>query len=78
MTNKVTSIVTITPEEAAKMLETNQRNRNVSKNAVAAMARDMTAGHWRLNGEAIRIDGDGNLIDGQHRFSACVMSGGPF
>jgi hypothetical protein len=72
------SIVTMTPEWAAKLLATNKNNRSISKNAVAAMARDMIAGKWRLNGDAVRIGADGELKDGQHRLSACVVAGVTF
>lgn len=71
-------LTTITPEVAARMLENNPSNRNIKRDHVAAIARDMTAGRWQINGDAIRLNGDGSLIDGQHRLSACVLSGVPF
>lgn len=70
--------VLMTPEWAERLLATSANNRNISKNAVQAMARDMEAGHFRLNGDTIRLDEHGNLIDGQHRLSACVLAGVPF
>lgn len=75
---RAATIVTMTPEWASRLLATNHNNRSLSKNAVAAMARDMAAGKWRLNGDAIRIGADGELKDGQHRLSACVVSGVTF
>jgi hypothetical protein len=71
-------IVTMTPEWASRLLATNTNNRSISKNAVAALARDMAAGNWRLNGDAIRIGADGELKDGQHRLTACVVADVPF
>ena len=71
-------VKTITPEVAAIMLANNPSNRNIRKGHVADMARDMLAGAWQTNGDAIRLNGDGSLIDGQHRLSACVQSGVPF
>ena len=71
-------LTTITPEFAAKILENNPSNRNIKRDHVAAIARDMAAGRWQINGDAIRMNGDGSLIDGQHRLSACVMAGVPF
>ena len=47
--------ITMTPEYAARLLMNNPANRHISKNAVAAMARDMVAGKWRMNGDAIRV-----------------------
>lgn len=71
-------IKTITPEVAAVMLENNPANRNIKRSHVDAMARDMAAGRWQTNGDAIRMNCDGSLIDGQHRLTACVKSGVPF
>jgi len=71
-------IVTMTPEWAAELLEKNPHNRSLSRNAVNVIARDMAAGHFRLNGDAIRVMEDGTLADGQHRLAACVKAGVPF
>lgn len=68
-------IVDVTPELAEKWLAKNPRNRNVRRQVVARYARDMTAGRWRLNGDAIRFDAHGALLDGQHRLHAVVESG---
>lgn len=65
----------VTPETAERWLERNESNRNIRPAHVAAMARDMVAGHWQLTGEAIKFDTDGRLIDGQHRLTAVVLSG---
>jgi hypothetical protein len=70
--------ITMTPEYAARLLMNNPANRHISKNAVAAMARDMMAGKWRMNGDAIRVGADGTLFDGQHRLTACVQANVPF
>lgn len=72
--------VRVTPEMAAKWLETaNHNNRAVREAHVAKMAADMVAGNWRgQNGEAIRFDKEGRLVDGQHRLWASVNSGMPF
>lgn len=72
------TIVTMTPEWAERLLAANPKNRTISKNAVAAMARDMATGKWRMNGDAIRIGADGELKDGQHRLTACVVAGVTF
>lgn len=71
---KESFIVTMTPEWATKLLLTNVKNRKLSKNTVAAMVRDLQNKRWRLNGAAIRTDTNGNLIDGQHRLTACVLA----
>lgn len=67
--------LTITPDLALKWLEQNQNNRTIRQGHVERLASDMTAGRWRgLNGEAIRFDSHGRLVDGQHRLWACFLS----
>lgn len=71
-------VTTITPEVAAIMLQNNPVNRNLRKRYVNSLARDMMSGAWQVNGDAIRLNCDGSLIDGQHRLSACILAGVPF
>lgn len=72
------SEVTITPDKARELLGRNNQNRTVSRNHVNKLARDMRAGDWRLNGDAIRVMDDGDLADGQHRLLACIEADRPF
>lgn len=69
--------MTVTPDLAANWLEkTNTNNRTVVEAHVETLASDMLSGRWRgKNGEAIRFDINGRLVDGQHRLWACVQSG---
>lgn len=67
-------IVNITPEQAAKMLERNVRNRNISKRRVVFYAEEIKKGNWMLNGESIRFNDKNQLIDGQHRLSAIIKA----
>jgi hypothetical protein len=53
-------------------------NRPVRWGDVTAYSRDMQAGNWRANGETIKHDWDGAVIDGQHRYLACMMAETPF
>jgi hypothetical protein len=69
------SIVFVTPEMAARWLDTNTRNRRVRRETVNAYARDMTSGDWQLTGESVKFAPDGTLLDGQHRLHAIVKSG---
>ncbi len=62
----------ITPQMAKDWLQQNTHNRKVSKNLVRAFARDMRADKWQYNGDAIRFNCDGALIDGQHRLMAVI------
>lgn len=67
----------VTPEIAAKMLEASDdiKNRNLSDSHVKWLADQMAEGKWSLNGEAIILDDEGMIVDGQHRLWAVVNSG---
>lgn len=64
----------ITPAVAAKMLETNTHNRNVTQRLVNQYARDMSMGAWREHHQGIAFDENGVLCDGQHRLLAVIES----
>lgn len=68
-------VAEITPAIAKAILETrNECNRPISRNSVVAFAKQMKNGEWKLLTDAIAFDVDGNLINGQHRILAVVMS----
>lgn len=67
--------VKYTPALAEYVLSTNMNNRNVQKRVVTTYAADMKNDRWHYNGETIKIDVDGNLIDGQHRMLAVIEAG---
>lgn len=70
--------ILVTPEIATAMLAKNTGNyRNLNRRTIDRYARDMEAGAWVLNGEALKFDVLGNLIDGQHRLHAVIQSGRP-
>lgn len=71
----VFSIEDVTTTKATKWLETNDRNRPLRRRLVTRYATDMRNGRWRLNGETIKLDTDGRLLDGQHRLRAILESG---
>lgn len=79
MTQQSADIVTITPEHALDILENakNMNFRSLRSGYAAQLAAQMSAGAWHLNGEAIKFDESGILVDGQHRLKACVLSGVP-
>jgi hypothetical protein len=68
------SVVLVTPQMANDWLLTNNRNRNISKVRVAKIVDDIINYRWQYNGESIKFDVDGNLIDGQHRLLAIAQS----
>lgn len=74
----VVTIETVTPELAQQWLGLNLHNRSAREPNVARFAADMLAGDWPVSTGAIGFNTRGELIDGQHRCMACVISGVPF
>ena len=67
--------ITITPDEAKRLLEQDNRNfRKVSRGEVAKHINSMKEGKWRFNGDSIALDASGLVKDGQHRLIACMES----
>lgn len=66
----------IGPKKALELLETNiDNNRKIKDNHVQTLVDDMETGNWDPNnGETIKIDQDGQLVDGQHRLTAIMQS----
>lgn len=69
------SIETITPKKAAEWLRQNNRNRPLSDKWANELAGRITRGEWKMNGETIKFNCDGNIVDGQHRLQAIVKAG---
>lgn len=67
--------VKIDPNKASDFLSCNVSNRKIDENRIAKYVYEMNNGQWRFNGDAIRFDVDGNLIDGQHRLTAIIKTG---
>lgn len=78
MNNLTTSIEVITPAKAEDYLRKNVFNRKLNQNIVNLYANEMKEGRWNLNGDAIRFDTNGCLLDGQHRLYACIKAMKPF
>ena len=72
-TNDV-QVIDVTPELAHRYLESNISNRPLSIRTVNELAQAMLNDEWQLNGEAIKFDAQGNLIDGQHRCQAIMKA----
>lgn len=68
---------TITPEMAKEYLAFNTINRPLRMRVVEGLMRDMKSGKFKLTHQGIAFDSCGNLIDGQHRLTACALSGVP-
>ncbi len=70
-------VMRITPTEAQKWLDHNRINRPIRKAHVKRLAAAMKRGEWVVNHQAIALNGT-NLLDGQHRLSAILLSGLPY
>lgn len=68
------AIKTITPDIAAQYLTTMLRNRKVRARHVETLALSIVQGQWQLNGETIKFNTVGELIDGQHRLLAVIKA----
>ena len=62
----------VTPKMAQEMLRENWSNRTIRNEHVDRIASDIREGRWELNGESLKFDNDGHLIDGQHRLLAII------
>lgn len=69
--------LTITPAMATQWLKSNTHNRTARKRHVSRLAKEMVSGNWQLNGETIKFDTWGRLIDGQHRLMAIIEASQP-
>jgi len=75
MSRKIETIrMNVTPKQAWEWLEQNKDNRKLTQSHIASLARTMTSGDWQFNGESLKFDPTGNILDGQHRLWACTES----
>jgi hypothetical protein len=75
--NVTTTLETITPARAKTMLDHNTKNRALRPAWVRALARCITEGRWHVTHQGIAFNGDGSLLDGQHRLEAVVLANKP-
>jgi len=71
------TIKRIGPEEAKGLLQaaSGRNYRRLSQRLVNVYASEMARGLWKSNGESLKFNGDGTLIDGQHRLNAVIQAG---
>lgn len=69
--------ITLTPEMATQLLESNAMNRPLSDTHVQRIAGQIRAGKWRFNGDTIKVAEGGDVLDGQHRLWAVIESKTP-
>lgn len=75
MSQVTTETVIVTPSLAQQLLGTMVNNRPRDPRTVANYARLMSEGRWAENGETIKLNAAGELIDGQHRLQGVIESG---
>jgi hypothetical protein len=59
---------------AAQILEGNSNNRPLSDAHAKRIARQMSNGLWKINGETVKIGSTGDVLDGQHRLWAVIYA----
>lgn len=67
--------IDIDPAMASRWLENNFKNRKCDDEVVNAYARDMLNGTWVATHQGVAFNDRDELIDGQHRLRAIVLSG---
>lgn len=68
-------LVRITPQLAQEWLRSNDNNRAMRQTVVGRLSDAARRGEWMLNGETIKFDWNGNVLDGQHRLAMIVETG---
>lgn len=69
-----TEVVEMTPATAHHLLAGNTHNRKLNPTKVKMYTEAIQRGEWVFNGDAIRVDRHGVLLDGQHRLEAVIKA----
>ncbi len=70
--------VLMTPDLAKKILATMVNNRNIKERSLSKIVEDIKSNQWvSNNGETIKINSQGRLVDGQHRLEAIIKTNTP-
>ena len=72
------SIELVTPDSAAKLLQSRRPGAGDNPVAINAYAESMREGRWILNGMPLILSRGGVLLDGVQRLRACIKAGVPF
>lgn len=76
-TNIRTEWVLVTPEMATEWLANNTHNRNIRRQHLYKLIRDMANDNYMITHQGIAISDTNVLIDGQHRLTAIIESKKP-
>lgn len=69
----VNPIIRVNAKTASELLTKNTSNRKVNQSRVKFYHNEMEKGEWKLNGENLKFDNKGFMIDGQHRLNAIAL-----
>jgi len=67
--------IMLTPTKAQVFINSQVLNRDLCRNSVEKLCMNILNNEWRLNNDAVCLDKDGHLINGQHRCAAVVKTG---
>src|SRR5262245_54162495 len=74
-------VETITPDRAQRLLLKTEQlgftNRGLRRYHIDKLAHAMSLGQWRVTHEALALNKEGGVLDGQHRLHAIVQSDVP-
>lgn len=72
-------VITIYPNDALALLQSTDESiqRKIKRPQVRFLKKQLEEGKWVVDGNTIKIDKHGNVIDGRHRLTACAESGIP-
>lgn len=68
-------IVRMTQDLAKELLGRNHKNRKLSEAQVQRLGGAVSRGEWMISTDAIGIDSDGGVVNGQHRLQMVVETG---
>lgn len=77
MPKKKIETIVVTPELAVELLDHNHLNRPLRDQHVQRIARQITDGKWKFNGDTIKVASSGDVLDGQHRLWAVIEAKKP-
>lgn len=72
-------LILVTPDIAKTWLPKGRHIwRKLRQQKVKRYSKQIETGQWVVDGNTIKFDSEGDLIDGQHRLSGCIDCGKPF
>lgn len=66
------AIELVTPEMAKEWLGRNHKNRKLTDAVVRRLAGALSRGEWMISTDAIGLDSDGGVVNGQHRLQMII------